>query len=203
MRDMYEIEIKAWLSDTQAAEKKVAQFAQYAGSAEKSDRYWIQPESDGIPDAADCPRCGCRVRIRESVTSAPDGTEEHATTVTYKRKELRVDTEINEEHEFTVSDAGAFEIFIRAAGFVPSAEKHKSAEIWKCGNALIEIVHVAQLGDFIEIEILTENAGEKTAEQCRRELLQILEAAGVPETDIETRYYTEMLAEKQRTGQAE
>lgn len=192
---MYEIEIKAWLRDTQAAEKKVALFAEYAGSAEKNDRYWTQSASNGTASGADCLCPGCKVRIRDSVFSAPDGTEERTTAVTYKRKELRADTEINEEHEFTISDADAFEVFIRAAGFVPSAEKRKSAKSWKYENAVIEIVHVAQLGDFIETEILTENDDAETAERCRLKLLYILKAAGVSETDIETRYYTEMLAE--------
>ena len=52
------------------------------------------------------------------------------------------------------------------------------------------------LGFFIEIEILSETNDTKTVQNCHAELLSILEKCSLPQTAIETRYYSEMLKEK-------
>ncbi|MDR1748365.1 MAG: class IV adenylate cyclase [Spirochaetaceae bacterium] len=189
---MFEIELKAHLADRSAAADRISGFADYAGFTEKHDTYWLPADTgSGMPD----------IRVRETGGQTA-GQLARQTVVTFKKRELRDDVEINNETEFTVSGRTAsgreeFEILLRALGFVPGIRKHKSTSIWRCENALIEISAVEGLGDFIEIEILSETNDPETIETCTRKLHDILARAGVPETAIERRYYTQMLSEAQ------
>lgn len=186
---MYEIELKAKLSDRQKVEEKIATFAEFEGVTEKSDVYWTQNRL-GHPE---------KIRLREE-TGKP-------LTVTYKRKEIRQkQIEVNDEIEFTIGcvedsektakEKGAFEFFLNAAGFSPTIHKHKETKSWKFENALLEISYVDKLGDYIEIEILSDTDTPETTGKAHAKLLSILEKCNVPESDIETRYYSEMLQGK-------
>ncbi len=178
---MFEIELKARLTDRSAAADRISGFAEYAGFAEKHDTYW---------HPADTTRNMPVIRVRET------GEE---TVVTFKKKELRDTVEVNNETECIVSGREAFETLLRALGFVPGTGKHKSTSSWRYENALIEISAVeglggSSLGDFIEIEILSEANDPETIQVCTAKLHGILELAGVPETAIERRPYTQLLS---------
>lgn len=183
---MFEIELKAKIHNRKEVEEKISAFAEYLGKTEKSDVYWTQSRI-GHP---------LKIRLREE-TNKP-------LTVNYKKKEIRSgQIEVNDEYEFTIG-AGlgtedrekeklSFETFLLAAGFSPTMVKHKDTKRWNFEETLIEISYVDKLGDFIEIEILSEtNDAEKTKE-AHQKLLRTLKKAGVPEENIETRYYSELL----------
>jgi adenylate cyclase class 2 len=136
------------------------------------------------------------VRLREE-TNKP-------LRVNYKKKEIRSgQIEVNDEYEFTIG-AGldkkeaekeklSFETFLSSAGFSPSMVKHKDTKRWNFEDTLIEVSYVDKLGDFIEIEILSETADTERTIEAHKKLLRTLEKAGVPEENIETRYYSELL----------
>ncbi len=185
---MYEIELKAKLADRNAVEDTLSSFAQYIGITEKSDVYWSQNRL-GHPE---------KIRLREE-TGKP-------LVATYKKKELRDNQfEVNNEYEFSIGctsdikkaaeEKAAFELFLNAAGFSPTILKQKQTKSWKFDDVLIEISQVAKLGDYIEIEILSSTDTHETTRKAREKLLSVLSKCGVPEKDIETRYYSEMLAE--------
>jgi predicted adenylyl cyclase CyaB len=131
-----------------------------------------------------------KVRIRE---------EAGRVTVTYKRKEVRESVEVNDEREFTIDDRAAFEAFVGDVGFEPDSVKEKRTKGWVCKtaggfDATIELSLVGPLGWFVEIEILLERPDAAATDRATGELRKLLAKCGVGEREIETRYYTEMLA---------
>jgi len=186
---MFEIELKAKLTDRKTVEEKISAFATFIGLTEKSDVYWTQNRL-GHPE---------KLRLRDE-TGKP-------LTANYKKKEVRHNQiEVNDEIEFTIGNTSdkeqslkektSFEIFLNAAGFSPTMHKHKETKSWKFEDSLIEISYVDKLGDYIEIEILSETDNAEATQKAHDKLLSVLKKCGVPEEDIETRYYSEMLEGK-------
>lgn len=187
---MTEIELKAHISDPDAAEKAVLALpgAQKSGETVKQDVYL---RLEGSP---------VRVRLRD---------ENDTITLTYKRKETRNGLEVNDEQECTVSDRKTIEVLLADIGFKPFLTKIKRTRSFTvsgdCANSgesgdsvlavTAEIFLVEPLGWFLELEILLEETDpdEKTIEKSRKRLLQVLAACGVAVEAIEHRYYSEML----------
>lgn len=138
-----------------------------------------------------------KVRIRN---------EDGETAVTYKRKEVQGGIEVNDEREFKIDDAAAFEALLVDLDFAPFIEKHKTTKSFylKDGDGTeltIELSLVRDLGWFVEIEILADSPDAAETERARATLLKTLARCGVPESAIEPRYYTEMLADtRERQG---
>ncbi len=131
-----------------------------------------------------------RLRVRE---------EAGMCVVTYKRKELRGDIEVNDEREFTIDDRAAFETLIRDLGFAPHITKEKRTKTFAYEapggtEVSIELSLVAGLGWFIELEILANNPDEAETARAREALFGTLDRCGVGRSAIEKRYYTDMLA---------
>jgi adenylate cyclase class 2 len=101
--------------------------------------------------------------------------------------------EINDEREFSVSDAAAFEDLLRRLGLQKGIEKNKRGWAWNCAGITAELTEVAGLGWFVELEIITDDAAEGTVTAARTRLLALLRKIGVKKNRIEPRYYTEML----------
>lgn len=134
-----------------------------------------------------------KIRIRE---------EEGSVVVTYKRKELQGDIEVNDEREFAIGERTAFESLIADLGFKPFIRKEKKTKSfsWKTEDGIdmtIELSLVAGLGWFIELEILAENPDGKETARARDALRAALARCGIGEEEIESRYYTDMLAESE------
>jgi adenylate cyclase class 2 len=130
-----------------------------------------------------------KVRIRE---------EDGKTVVTYKRKELQGDIEVNDEREFAIDDRAAFEALIADLGFAPDIAKEKTTKCFEYrapdGTVVnVELSLVGALGWFIELEILAEEPSEAQTASAQRTLRATLALAGIGESAIEPRYYTDML----------
>lgn len=195
---MTEIEIKARVADPQAIERSIRGFAAFSGETVKNDAYWTLPAKAVNP---------LKVRIREerdlaeSTVNAIESRFE--TIVTYKKKELRGDSEVNDEREFAISDRAAFETLIGDIGFTPQIKKEKRTKTFSCKTddetpVTVELSLVAGLGWFVEIEILADNPTEEETAKAQTALRTILRRCEIQESAIETRYYTDMLAEKAR-----
>lgn len=185
---MYEIELKAHVDDWKATEERLMSFARFVGRVQKDDAYWVIFK--------DGKKIQARIR-RES-----DGTDgETKTFLTYKKKESRVDGggtvyEVNDEKECTVSDAAVLESLFSDIGMKVDIRKQKKITGFQAGEAHIELCSVPPLGDFIEIEILSEKNDELTIAEKRVTLIEILGRCGIPKDKIESRYYSEMLRER-------
>ncbi|MDR1144456.1 MAG: class IV adenylate cyclase [Spirochaetaceae bacterium] len=198
-----EIELKARVPGWRDCRRRLTELAGGGVPLVKDDSYWFPAG----------PAAGLRVR-RERHTVADGQTAEH-TLVTGKTKERRDGIEINEEREFEVSDGAVFEEFLERLGLEKRISKRKTGWVWRCGGISAELVRVSgrggfggtgpetpdsagttkDLGWFLELEILAgADCGAETPAAAGRRLLDLLAKAGVGETAIETRYYSELLA---------
>jgi adenylate cyclase class 2 len=148
------------------------------------------------------PQTGLRVRREKT------GNGEHA-LVTYKTKERREGIEINDEHELEVSDGPGFEALLARLGLEKRIYKHKQGWSWNYHGITAELAEVSgassvdpsppdspkNLGWFLELEILADDDGAGTVDAARQRLLDLLEKAGLRKENLESRYYSELLAE--------
>lgn len=183
---MYEIELKAHVYNKQATIEKINSFASFLGNCHKNDTYWNHKDSNQ------------QIRIRHISTETSSSNETNL--VTYKQKQVKNNAdgssyEINQEHEFSIDNPKALEVFLADAGFSIFRKKEKITSQWKYQNSLLELCTVPPLGDFLEIEIIANDNNETTITEARKELLSILEKCGIEKKDIEPKYYNEMLRE--------
>lgn len=184
---MFEIEIKAWDKKTAETEKTVASFADYECFFDKTDVYYKQT----VP-----PKQSVRLRIEKTIIENCKPVEKN--WVTYKQKEkLPSGVEVNQEIEFEVSSGESFIQMLEGCGFAFSFRKHKKAKSFHFGSYHIELVEIEGLGSFVEIETLCEDKTEATVKKAQNELFEVLEKCGISKADIEERYYSDMLKEKQ------
>ena len=176
---MIEVELKAHLRDRTATLAAVASFAEAVGGVDKHDAYWHGPDW-----RSDRGERGFRVR-----------REGDASVVTFKSKRTEGGIEVNHEREFAVSDEAAFAEFALRLGCEAFYGKRKTGVAFTASRATIEIIDVEGLGDFIEVEILLDDEDPEKIVQAKAELLGLLERAGVGESDIEPRFYSELLME--------
>ena len=196
----FEIEIKARLDKPQPVQERLALLGVYRGSFEKIDAYWVPADAC---HAAGLPPSGLRVR-RESGVDA-EGQNRETVLVTYKTKKFQSGLEVNNEHEFTVSDALAFEELLRRLGLHPAIQKEKRGRAWQAPDGegepvLAELSLVRDLGWFIELEILADDDEGQTVAQSRKRLLSLLERLGVKPEQIESRPYSELLRNIRSAG---
>ncbi len=193
---MYEIELKAHVKDRQQLIKNLERFAVFSAAVEKDDTYYSK-EVNGK---------NIKVRIRketpfttEETQNAPQIHQQKSVTFTYKRKEILqkdgTSIEVNDEKETFLTEEEPFEAFLTDIGFVTSLKKHKITLGWYYDGAHLELCTVDRLGDFIEIEILSETNDETQVLQTKQKLLKLLAKCGISEDQIENRYYSQMLGE--------
>lgn len=202
---MYEIELKAHVHDRVELTEILNSFAEYKGKVSKYDSYWKQNPLFSLLSKQNDEHRKTAVRIRIEKTEHEKTSMR--TIVTCKHKQ-RMDgsgvngkkgiLEVNEEREFTVSDAASFEHLIINAGFSPFLTKHKECIQWTYEDILIELCNVEGLGDFLEAEIIKDVPGD--IEEARIRLEKLLEKCRIPLEQIEPMYYSELLAAKKKKG---
>lgn len=186
---MTEIEIKARVTDPIFTEAKIRTFACFLKTIKKSDIYWKQ-ESTGL-----------KIRLRtEQIIQTESIGDPNDTIVTYKKKQIQNKTEVNEEYEFSITERSSFEAFLHDLNFIPYIEKTKETLVFSYLNStdfpvLIELSYIPLLGYFIEIEIMSEKKDKEYINKAREVLFSTLKTCEIPETNIETRFYTDMLKE--------
>ncbi len=190
---MFEIELKAHIENYNKTRDTIQSFAQFVCEKSKSDVYWnLDTNLHKEP---------ITVRIREEKTTDIQGAQLFETVVTYKKKEVRnskedISYEVNEEHEFSISDRAAFEQILIDTGFVIDLEKQKDVLQWKHNGVLLELCSISHLGNFLELEILSESQNDEAEEIAIQKLQGLLTKCNVPLCNIEKRYYKDLLREK-------
>lgn len=177
---MLEVELKARIEDPGAVEGRVAAFARFVKKVDKSDSYWHGP---GWRD-----RRGTRgFRVR---------SEGDSFVVTFKSKRLEGGFEMNQEREFEISDPAVFDEFVRRIGCEPYYRKRKVGAAYEYEGMTLEILRVEGAGDFLEIERLLATDAPAALEEARAGLKAALAKAGIPESAIEKRTYSELILGK-------
>ncbi len=196
---MTEIEIKAHVYDVPVLEARLATFASYQQTVERRDTYYhlhIDGKSFNGKDYLTA-----RLRMELKQTEAGIQTTNY---LTYKKKELvqsaaGLALEVNDEKETIVSDPAALEALFFDIGFVTAQKKCKKVRDYgvrtEFGQATLEVCTVEPLGDFLEIEILSEKDDEDTVRRAEAKLKELLAQSGIPESQIEPKYYNQMLRE--------
>jgi len=184
-----EIELKARLDDYEPVRERLFAMAEYSRAYIKSDAYWLP--SSGLPS-------GVRVRRDRGVNA--DGSAYGDILVTYKAKEVTDGIEVNDESEFSVSDAAPFEDLLARLGLSEAICKEKKGWAWLVAAEspppiIAELSLVTGLGWFLEIEIQAADDQPQTVAESRRRLLALLEQLQIPADRIEPRPYTAMLRE--------
>jgi adenylate cyclase class 2 len=192
----FEIELKTRLGDPEPVRRRLDALGKFLGSYEKNDAYWFPAgEASGI----DLPPSG--LRVRHEADTDTQGRSRERVLVTYKTKETQGGIEVNDEQEFAVSDAAAFEKLLARMGLRVEIRKEKRGSAWNLPEGegepvLAELSMVKGLGWFLEIEILAAGKDDQTMAQSRLRLLSLLAKFGIGEDQIEGRPYTELLRRK-------
>jgi len=196
-----EIELKAHLDDFAPVKERLSALGEYCRAYTKTDAYWLPAQT--VAASSLLPPSGVRIRHDRGVNA--DGSAYDTVLVTCKTKEIADGIEVNDESEFTVSNAAPFAELLSRLGLRETHHKQKEGWAWtvapSAGKAagrppiLAELSQVAGLGWFLEIEIQPPNDHPQTVEESRRRLLSLLETLKIPADWIEPRPYTIMLNE--------
>lgn len=186
---MLEAELKAFLGDLTAEE--LAERAMALGflpeeQVRETDVYFNGTERDFR-------RTDEALRLR-SVRRLPDGPRE--SLITYKGPKLDRVSNARTEYETAVSDGETAQKLLEALGYRPLAVVDKVRRTCRREDVTLCLDEVAELGSFLELEILV--PGEEQREAAVSRLLALLEELGVPRDRLSRRSYLELLAEKLR-----
>ncbi len=186
-----EVELKAWVDDPAAVERRLREMSSFVTDFVKEDVYYLPPGDEKLdPDRerSDRDRRDFRIRIE-------DGTA----TVTFKTKSREGGMEVNNEREFTVSDADRFRELMQRIGCRPYARKRKQGKRFTRDGIVLELCEVTRLGWFLEIEKMVDLPGEgedEAVRNARSEVRRLFDLAGIPAARIESRNYTDLLRER-------
>ncbi len=168
---MKEIEVKARVRDPQNLEVKINELG-----IKLSDSIW-QRDSVFVPadDTSIQSQRGRRIlRIRE---------QKDKTLLTLK---IHQSNELESiEKELAVSDPATMREIIEALGFVQIIQVEKQRRKGKFNQYEICLDSVSDLGDYIEVEVMSTN----DPEEVQAELWEFLESLGLTQEDKETRGY--------------
>lgn len=197
----YEIEIKAWIDDPPAIRAQLRARATSIKDYVKEDVYFrspvvaaADPASGGDASDTATARLGPPPSGAETPQEFRLRREGGTNVCTFKEKTIRRGVEVNREYEFTVSDGNAFEELVLRSGCRVFARKRKSGSVFALPEANVEVSHVDGLGDFVEIEKLVEEHDSDAHNAAEETVRRVLDSLGVPESAIEERPYTTLLA---------
>jgi len=201
---MKEIEIKAHVYNREEVISILNSLPESTplGTTEKSDVYYHIPLTSKKSKAHKKDKSAEKNHISVRFRTEIENDSKKSIVFTYKQKEVLVKAdgssiEVNDENECTVSDSVPFIKMIEALGGTVSLEKHKSVIHWQVisdgFSAHTELCTVPPLGDFLEIEIISESAEEDLVNAAKTAEEKILTLCNIPLSQIEPRYYREML----------
>ena len=197
---MYEVELKAHVTDVLKIERNLAYFADFTLHYSKKDSYWA------IGDKM--------LRIREQ-QNILDGTKK--VLVTQKLRNSYGALEVNNELEFELTSEAlpTFAAILKNTGFICTIEKAKNTKVFMprltffessdladVHHFSIELSQVDTLGWFVEIELLyldssmDEHTTDFYVKNAQKLFYTVLDLLHIPHTAIEKRSYSALLAEK-------
>lgn len=148
---MLEIEIKVRVPDLGTIRERITvRGGVLTEQLTEHDSYYNAPHRDfGVTDEA--------LRLRRAGEKA---------IVTYKGpKNTILGSKVREELNLDISDPTAFDKIVTSLGFKPVAVVIKKREYYQYQDFTISLDQVEGLGDFVEIELITENDAERAAKR--------------------------------------
>ena len=179
---MFEVELKAVLSESQAASlpERLAALGFLPGEwVQERDLYWNAPDRDFR-------HTGEALRLR-TVSGSRD-----MVLLTYKGPREDAPVKSRPEYETAVADAQTARSILLSLGYVPSGAVEKERRTFDRAPITACLDHVALLGSFLELEhLVAENADRARAAD---ELLSLLDRLGISRTALERRSYLELIS---------
>jgi adenylate cyclase class 2 len=167
-----EVEVKFKLEED--IKKRIEEMAKFVCEVRERDLYFNHPCRDFVKtDEA------LRVRKSEKVF------------LTYKGPKIDRETKTREEIEVEIGDFDKAVRILEKLGFKPVAEVFKVRRIYKIGDATICIDNVKGLGEFVEIEVKSEDV-----EKAKSLVFKIAGEFGLKNPI--TKSYLEMILENKR-----
>lgn len=219
---MIEIELKARLQDIVGFFSKVSSFARFQRCCYKDDTYWKEPVKEiqirlreeevfftdfsqlhlqqwpMEPIVSDGKKW---IPFEKPTENESSPSSARNVVVTYKRKAvLGSSFEVNHEQEFQIDKRGPLEIFLQDTGFSISLKKEKLVAAWEWENVTLELCFIPELGNFLELEVLSSCDGPEVVAAARKKLRAVLALCGVAESAIEGKYYSQLLQEVRNPG---
>ena len=195
----FEIEIKAHVYNRNFVIEKMNSIAEYLGHTEKKDTYYHIPKQLVKQTESKTSEEHITVRIRSQIEK--NSISENY--FTYKKKELQTSTdgvqfEVNVENETFIENPNAMEQFLFDIGGKIAYTKEKIVEHWTYKNQNeelhVELCTVPPLGDFLEIEVIKETQNPEEIAKIKQLEEQLLQECEIPLSQIEPKYYSQMLA---------
>ncbi len=179
---MIEIEVKARVEDPEGIEKMIiALGATPAGIENQTDIYYNAPHRDfGKTDEA------LRIRVQD-----------RKTILTYKGSKLDKVSKTRKEFNVEINDADSMKNILASLGFFPVATVTKKRKNYRFGEFFISIDEVQNLGNFIEIEMNSEDSGKY--QEKVESIFNFIEKLGITREATIRQSYLEMLLEKNKT----
>jgi adenylate cyclase class 2 len=195
----YEVELKAWVDDPAAIETRLREKFRCECRFAKEDMYFrAAVPFGGIREEF-------RLRVEHRSPGGPAGwfsdggapSGEPRAVVTWKAKSRSGGIEVNEEHEFAVSDPAAFRALAERLGCTAFFRKAKRGLKFVDRDTVLELEEVEGLGTFIEIETLAPDDAPDTIAAASARIRNLLRELGVSEDRIEARYFIDLLSGKE------
>lgn len=99
-----------------------------------------------------------------------------------------------DEIEVEVKDFDKTREILKRLGFKEDIWVKKHRHVYRLGNVTFELNRVEGLGDFLDIEVISDNV-----EDAKREIWKVARGLGLKEEDVEPRLYQELIKEKGST----
>ncbi len=184
---MKEIEVKARITSVEVFLKKLEDLGCKFGDPLIQEDFIFFPIGIGFPDIVkDTPI----VRVRDS----------NGTAILTMKKRITGDNElIKLEKEVVVSNRQEAMEIVEHMGFHMAAKVHKKRIECTLNDMTICIDEVAGLGNFIEVEKMSESTNDK---EIQDELFDFLRSLGVSDDDRATKGYDILLNEKTASSES-
>lgn len=171
---MYEVEVKVAADLESVAERLDELGATQTGDVVQVDTYYDAPHRDfAETDEA--------LRVRRE-TSEGD-TEAR---ITYKGPLVEAESKTREEYETGVDDGETADAIIDNLGFEPAATVEKDRRFYRYDGYIITLDAVEGVGEFVEVETETDEAGVETAREGAYEVVR--ELGLDPDKQLRTSY---------------
>jgi len=159
---MYEVEVKVAADLNAVAERLEELGAERTGEVVQVDTYYDAPHRDfAETDEA--------LRVRRETE---DGDTE--ARITYKGPLVESESKTREEHETPVEDGETADAVFENLGFEPAATVEKDRRFYRWDGYTVTLDDVSGVGEFVEVETETDEAGVEAAREGAFEVLQEL-----------------------------
>lgn len=176
---MIEIEVKARVDDPKRLERAIiALGATPIGIENQTDTYYNSQYRDfGKTDEA------LRIRVQDGKSS-----------LTYKGPKMDRVSKTRKEFQVGINDADGMGKILTSLGFFPVATVAKKRKNYRLGDFFISIDKVQNLGNFMEIEVQTEDS--RKYQEKVESIFKLAEKLGITKEATIRQSYLEMLLEK-------